>query len=291
MPPRVLLIGGHGKVSLLMTPLLLHRSWIVTSLIHNPAQANEILAKGHGQPGSIEILVRSLEDVKSSQQARSIIDVARPDYVVWSAGTDLILKVVDVVHWICLHCLSQLGAGGKGGSSLTYAIDRDAAKHFITACASTPSVRKFLMISYIGSRRQRAPWWTDEDWASCQHVNTEVLPHYFAAKVEADEYLTVLAEGRGKDFAAIILRPGNLTDDNATGRITLGKTRASGKVSRGDVADVAVRLLEKEGAHGWLDLLEGRDGVEEALDMVVIGKVDCVEGEDVEAMMKGQNAS
>ncbi|MCJ1416411.1 hypothetical protein MMC32_002746 [Xylographa parallela] len=268
MPPRVLLIGGHGKVSLLMTPLLLHRSWNVTSLIRNPAQADEILAKGHGQPGSIEILVRSLEDVKSSQQARSIIDVARPDYVVWSAG-----------------------AGGKGGSSLTYAIDRDAAKHFITACASTPSVRKFLMISYIGSRRQRAPWWTDEDWASCQHVNTEVLPHYFAAKVEADEYLTVLAEGRGKDFAAIILRPGNLTDDNATGRITLGKTRASGKVSRGDVADVAVRLLEKEGAHGWLDLLEGRDGVEEAVDMVVIGKVDCVEGEDVEAMMKGQNAS
>ncbi|MCJ1378317.1 hypothetical protein MMC17_001414 [Xylographa soralifera] len=267
MPPRVLLIGGHGKVSLLMTPLLLHRSWTVTSLIRNPAQADEILAKGHGQPGTLEILVRSLEDVKSSQQAGSIIEETKPDYVVWSAG-----------------------AGGKGGSRLTYAVDRDAVKHFITACGKIPTVRKFLMISYIGSRRQRAPWWTDEDWAFCQRVNTEVLPHYFAAKVEADECLTALAEGRGRDFAAIILRPGNLTDDNATGMVALGKTRASGKVSRGDVANVAVNLLAKEGVHGWLDLLEGRDGVEEAVEKVMAEKVDCVEGEDVEGMMKRQNA-
>ncbi|MCJ1283071.1 hypothetical protein MMC26_002398 [Xylographa opegraphella] len=268
MPPRVLLIGGHGKVSLLMTPLLLRRSWTVTSLIRNPAQADEILGKSHGQPGTLEILVRSLEVVKSSQEARSIIDEAKPDYVVWSAG-----------------------AGGKGGSRLTYAIDRDAAKHFITACANTPSVRKFLMISYIGSRRQRAPWWTDEDWASCQHVNTVVLPHYFAAKVEADECLTALAKGRGGDFAAIILRPGNLTDDNATGMVNLGKTRASGKVSRGDVADVAVRLLEKEGVHGWLDLLEGGDVVEEAVEKVATNNVDCIDGEDVEAMMEKQKVS
>ncbi|MCJ1387377.1 hypothetical protein MMC18_000220 [Xylographa bjoerkii] len=268
MLPRVLLIGGHGKVSLLLTPLLLRRSWTVTSLIRNSAQADEILAKGHGQPGTLEILVRSLEDVKSPQQAGSIIDEAKPDYVIWSAG-----------------------AGGKGGSRLTYAIDRDAAKHFIIACAKTPSVRKFLMISYIGSRRQRAPWWTDEDWASCQKVNTEVLPHYFAAKLEADECLTALAEGRGKDFAAIILRPGNLTDNNPRGMVALGKTSASGKVSRGDVADVAVRLLEKDGIKGWLDLLEGTEEVEDAVEKVLISAVDCVEGEDVEAMMKKQYTS
>ncbi|MCJ1397317.1 hypothetical protein MMC11_000509 [Xylographa trunciseda] len=268
MPLRVLLIGGHGKVSLLMTPLLLQRSWIVTSLIRDPGQADEILAKSHGQPGTLEILVRSLEDVNSPQQARGIIDEAKPDYVIWSAG-----------------------AGGKGGPRLTYAIDRDAAKHFITACANTPSVRKFLLISYIGSRRQRAPWWTDEDWASCQKVNTEVLPHYFAAKVEADECLTALAQGRGRDLAAIILRPGNLTDDKPTGMVTLGKTRANGKVSRGDVADVAVRLLEKVGTQGWLDLLEGGDEVEDAVERVVRDGVNCIEGEDVEAMIKTQYTS
>ena len=183
-----------------------------------------------------------------------------------------------------LTSYSTTGAGGKGGTSRTYAIDRDVAKRFIIACAESLSVRKFLMISYIGSRRQRAPWWTDDDWASCQHINTEVLPHYFAAKVEADECLTALAEGRGTEFAAIVLRPGNLTDDTPTSKVTLGKTRASGKVSRGDVANVAVRLLEREGVEGWLDLLEGPDEVTEAVEKVVSEKVNCLEGEDVVAM-------
>ena len=276
---------------MLMTPLLLQRSWTVTSLIRDYAQVDEILANGHGQPGKLEFLVHSLEDVMSTEQAGSIIDEAKPDYVVWSAGTHLISKVKNLCVEKCLPCPSHLGAGGKGGSSRTYAIDRDAAKHFVTACVRSPSVRKFLMISYIGSRRQRAPWWTDDDWASCQHINKEVLPHYFAAKVEADECLTVLAEGRGRDFAAIVLRPGSLTNDSPTGMVTLGKTRASGKVTRGDVAEVAVRLLQKEGTRGWLDLLEGKDGVEEAVNKVVVDSIDCFEGEDVEAMKRRQNES
>lgn len=86
MPPRVLLIGGHGKVSQLMTPLLLSRSWTVTSLIRDPGQASTIHALGKGQQGKLEVLVRSLEDVKSKQEAQSIIEEANPDYVVWSAG-------------------------------------------------------------------------------------------------------------------------------------------------------------------------------------------------------------
>lgn len=60
--------------------------------------------------------------------------------------------------------------------------------------------------------------------------------------------------------------------------MTLGRTKARGSVTRGDVADVAVRLLEREGVSGWLDLLEG----EEAVERVVRERVDCVEGEDVE---------
>jgi len=86
MPPRVLLIGGHGKVSQLMTPLLLSRSWTVTSLIRDPGQASIINALGKGQPGELEVLVRSLEDVKSKQEAQKIIEEANPDYVIWSAG-------------------------------------------------------------------------------------------------------------------------------------------------------------------------------------------------------------
>jgi hypothetical protein len=189
-----------------------------------------------------------------------------------------------VSSYVLLLVFTSIGAGGKGGSSRTYAIDRDAAQHFITASARTPSVRKFLLVSYIGSRRNRAPWWDDDDWTACQEVNTKTLPHYFAAKVEADECLLSLGQQRragGQPFQDICLRPGTLTDDPPTGKVTLGHTRARGKVSRADVADVAVKLLERDDIRGYVDLLEGNEDVTSAIDRVSKEKIDCVEGEDV----------
>ena len=87
MPPRVLLLGGHGKVSMLMTPMMLSRSWQVTSVIRNPNHEDEIKSTAKGQPGQIDILVSSLEDIKNAQHAQNILDKAKPDYVIWSAGT------------------------------------------------------------------------------------------------------------------------------------------------------------------------------------------------------------
>jgi Predicted nucleoside-diphosphate-sugar epimerases len=45
---QVLLLGGHGKVALHMTPLLLNRAWNVTSVVRNPDHESEILALGEG---------------------------------------------------------------------------------------------------------------------------------------------------------------------------------------------------------------------------------------------------
>ena len=140
------------------------------------------------------------------------------------------------------------------------------------------------MISYIGSRRNRAPWWTDEDWSSTQHVNNSVLPDYHKAKVDADECLTALAAQRS-DFDAIVLRPGTLEDGEKDGKVALGKITARGKVKRADVADVAFRLLEEEGAKGWVDLLAGEEETSKAVRRIVEEKVDCVEGEDVEGIV------
>jgi nucleoside-diphosphate-sugar epimerase len=84
--PRILLLGGHGKVSLLMTPKLVARSWNVVSMIRNPDQRDEILEAGRGGPGKIEVLIESLEDVKSDGDAKRILDLVKPDWVVWSAG-------------------------------------------------------------------------------------------------------------------------------------------------------------------------------------------------------------
>ena len=282
MSIRVLLLGGHGKVSLLITPLLLSRSWHVTSVIRDPSQADDILSKGRGQPGTLEVLTSSLEDVKSPQQAQTVLNESKPDYVIWSAGISTLLfsltgKAANGI---------LLGAGGKGGASRTYAIDRDACSHFIRASLSTPTVSKFLLISYLGSRAKPPSWWTSSEWSACVETNTSSLSNYYVAKLAADECLTALARTQPKErgFQAIVLRPGQLTDEEATGRVSLGKTRAEGKVSRGDVADVGVRLLDGTKG-GWLDLLEGEERVQEAVERVEREEVDCVEGEDIEDMI------
>ena len=84
--PHILLLGGHGKVSLLLTPLLLSRAWHVTSLIRDPTQKGEVLAAGAGQRGQLDILVESLEDIKGQEDARAVLEKVGADWVVWCAG-------------------------------------------------------------------------------------------------------------------------------------------------------------------------------------------------------------
>lgn len=84
---QVLLLGGHGKVALYLTPLLLNRAWNVTSVVRNPDHEKEILALGKGRKGNVNVLISSLADVKSAADAQQILNTVKPDYVVWSAGT------------------------------------------------------------------------------------------------------------------------------------------------------------------------------------------------------------
>ncbi|KAJ5172579.1 hypothetical protein N7492_005172 [Penicillium capsulatum] len=265
---QVLLLGGHGKVALHLTPLLLNRAWNVTSVVRNPAHESEILELGKGRKGKLSVLISSLEDIKSASDASKILQTVSPDYVVWSAG-----------------------AGGKGGPASTIAIDQEAAKHFLTASFAAPSVTKFLMISWIGSRQNQPSWMGDEAWAGIVHGKTTVLPTYAKAKLEADEYMTALAAQRKKDpsrpFQAINLRPGVLKDDPATRKVEMGRTpNGRGSVTREDVGIAADQLLARDDVEGWIDLVNGDEDVEVAAERVGKEKLDAVEGEDVVGMVK-----
>lgn len=264
---KILLIGGHGKIAQLLTPLLLARSWSVTSVIRSAEQKATIEKLGQGQPGKLDVLVRSVEDVKSEKEAKGIVEEVGADWVVWSAG-----------------------AGGRGGAERTIAIDQDAAIAFTKAAVNTPKVKKFLTVSYLSSRRNRASWWSDKDWETAQKVNNEILPTYFKAKVAADEVLTVLAKERyereakegvpeKERFAGISLRPGTLSDEKAGG-ISTGKIGSQGKISRATVAEAIRAVLETDGAKGWIDLLDGEEGVKEGVERVVKENIDAVEDED-----------
>lgn len=165
----------------------------------------------------------------------------------------------------------------------TYAIDRDAAIHFIRASAAAPSITRFLMVSYLASRRNKPSWWDDDAWASALEINNKILPDYYKAKIAADEVLYRESAARGgADFVGINLRPGTLIDEPAGG-VELGKTKTSkGKASREGVAQVAAKLLEVDGIRNcWVDMLDGQEEVGAAVERVVSEGVNACEDEDI----------
>jgi uncharacterized protein YbjT (DUF2867 family) len=109
--------GGHGKVALLLAPLLAARGDEIVGVIRDPAQADDVRASG------AEPLVA---DVESLDVAGIAALLAGADAVVWSAG-----------------------AGG-GSPERTYAVDRDAAIRSMDA-ASRAGVRRYVMVSYSRS--------------------------------------------------------------------------------------------------------------------------------------------
>lgn len=288
---RILVVGGHGKVSLFMIPHLIARGWHVTSMIRSPEQKSDILAAAGDSSTTLEklsILVANLKDVKNAGDAKKILDQENIDTVLWSAGESPFLSLFT---WIVLtsEINNALGAGGKGGVEETYAIDRDAAKHFISASISTTTIHTFLMVSALTMRRNKAPWWTDEDWEAVQRVNTLVLPDYYMAKLAADEFLTVLGEKRVKtegpeSFRYLILRPGFYGNEPPSGKISFGKTGSIGTVSRADVAVVAAELLANSLRSGWFDMRSGNETVKNAVKRVIEDGINSMDGESLEVM-------
>ncbi|OBT63308.1 hypothetical protein VE03_07919 [Pseudogymnoascus sp. 23342-1-I1] len=264
MPPHILLLGAHGKIALQLLPHLLSRSWSVTALIRDASQTPAILAtRPPTASGTLDVLVDSLDAIRTTADATRVLEKSRADWVVWAAG-----------------------AGGKGGPDRTNAVDRDAAIAFARAAAGGGQVKKFLLISALSVRRHPAPWWSAEAAAEVKKA-ADSLAVYSAAKLEADEVLTFVGEERrrrDKGFNYIILRPGTLTDEEARGRVRFGRTEGPGRVPRGDVAAVAAEVLGVEGANGWYDLLEGEGKVEEEVERAVREGVDAVEGEKIEEM-------
>lgn len=114
---RIVIIGGHGKVALLLSPILAERGDEVTSVFRNPNHAEEVAVTGASP------VVADLEQLDTDALAALL---AGHDAVVFSAG-----------------------AGG-GNPDRTYAVDRDAAIRTIDAAVAT-GVRRFIMVSYFGA--------------------------------------------------------------------------------------------------------------------------------------------
>jgi uncharacterized protein YbjT (DUF2867 family) len=114
---RIVIFGGHGKVALLLAPLLASRGDEVTAVIRNPEHADDVRAAG-AQP--------VVFDVEQQDQAAIAGLLSGHDAVVWSAG-----------------------AGG-GDAARTRAVDRDAAVRSMDAAVDA-GVRRYVMVSYFGA--------------------------------------------------------------------------------------------------------------------------------------------
>ncbi|NYF08917.1 uncharacterized protein YbjT (DUF2867 family) [Leifsonia sp. AK011] len=115
---RIIIIGGHGKVALLLTPLLSGRGDDVTSVVRKQEH---------------------LEDVAMAGAAPVLADVETMD-------TDTLASLIaghDAVVW---------SAGAAGDSTRTYAVDRDAAIRTMDA-ARAAGVSRYVMVSYSGARK------------------------------------------------------------------------------------------------------------------------------------------
>ena len=114
---RVTLFGGHGKIALLLAPMLVDAGHEVTSIVRNPDHVADVEATG------ATAMVSSVEDA----DADTLVELLTgQDAVVWSAG-----------------------AGG-GNPDRTYAVDRDAAIRSMDAAAAAGASR-YLMVSFSGS--------------------------------------------------------------------------------------------------------------------------------------------
>ena len=114
---RITIVGGHGKIALLLAPLLVEAGHDVTSVVRNPDHVADVEETG------ATALVSSVEDADTDALTELL---SGQDAVVWSAG-----------------------AGG-GSPERTDAVDRDAAIRSMDAAVAA-GVSRYVMVSFSGA--------------------------------------------------------------------------------------------------------------------------------------------
>ena len=143
------------------------------------------------------------------------------------------------------------GAGPGSGAARKDTVDRAAAV-LLADAAEWAGVPRYLLVSSMGVDLVA-------DGATPAGVD-EVFVAYLRAKHGAEQDL-LAREG----LRVTVLRPGALTDDPGTGRVTLAPSVERGAVPRDDVAAVLVALLDEPRDGAVLELVSGSTPVDVAV--------------------------
>jgi nucleoside-diphosphate-sugar epimerase len=143
------------------------------------------------------------------------------------------------------------GAGPGSGVARKDTVDRAAAV-LLADAAERAGVGRYLLVSSMGVDRVAGG-------ASPGDLD-EVFTAYLRAKLAAEEDLLARP-----GLQTTVLRPGGLTDEPGTGRVTLDRHVEPGSVPRDDVAAVLVALLDAGLDGAVVEVISGPTPIAEAI--------------------------
>ncbi len=143
------------------------------------------------------------------------------------------------------------GAGPGTGAARKDTVDRGAAV-LLADAAERAGIARYLLVSSMGVEGVA-------DGAVPDGVD-EVFAAYLRAKLAAER--EVLAR---TSLRTTVLRPGGLTDDPGTGRVTLDRRVERGSIPRDDVAATLLALLDVEQDGRVLEVMGGPTPIPEAV--------------------------
>lgn len=209
-----------------------------------------VIAGGHGQIAlRLERLLAQRGDgvvglVRNADHVADLV-AAGAEGVVLDLETATVDAVAEVLSGADAVVFAA-GAGPGSGPIRKGTVDRAAAVMLADA-AVVSGVRRYVMVSAL--RVDEA----DPD-------SDDVFQVYLRAKAAAD------ADLRGRDLDWTIVRPGSLTDEPGTGRVTVGDDVPYGEVTRDDVAAVlATVLADPSTARKQFGLVNGDQDITAAL--------------------------
>lgn len=217
--PTIAIVGGHGKISRHLIPLLVGSGDTPVALIRDPQQAEDLTPLG----AETRIL-----DIENAEVGDFVTALTGCDAVVFSAG-----------------------GGPDGNAERKRTVDLEGSLKSIEA-AEHLGIQRFVQVSAIAVDAAPPP------------DSTDVWRAYVAAKRDADVAL------RGSSLRWTIIRPGTLSDEPATGRVTLALDVPRGAIPRADVAAVLAAVLHDNRTAGrqW-EVVGGSTPIDEAVTAAV----------------------
>ena len=167
-----------------------------------------------------------------------------------SASVDEVADVVSGADAVVFAA----GAGPGSGAERKDTVDRAAAV-LLADAAERAEVPRYLLVSSMGVDGVA-------EGATTSDMD-EVFAAYLRAKLAAEQDLL----GR-PGLASTVLRPGGLTDDPGTGRVTIAPRVDRGSVPRDDVAAVLRALLDTPRDGAVVELVGGDTPIADAVAAV-----------------------